>query len=78
MEERRDPEADAVTGPPVIASVAKLSPIQQAWSDYVDHGLSCKQCRSLDGGRCSDAERLHGDYVKAGNQAYERLADETP
>lgn len=78
MDERRDPQPDAGTGPPVIASVAKLSPIQQAWSDYVDHATNCGQCRSLDGGRCGDAERLHGAYQVAGEQAFDRLADETP
>ena len=78
MDERRDPEPEPVTRPPVIASVAKLSPMQEAWSAYVDHGLNCPKCRSLGAGPCGEAERLHGAYQIAGEAAFERLADETP
>lgn len=79
MADRRDPDPEPVTGPPVIASVAgRLSPMQQAWSAYVDHGLKCPLCRSLGAGPCSEAERLHGAYQIAGEAAFEKLADETP
>lgn len=79
MADRRDPEPEPGTGPPVIASVAgRLSPIQEAWSAYVDHGLNCPQCRSLAAGPCDEAERLHGAFQMAGETAFERLTDETP
>jgi hypothetical protein len=78
VDERRDPPPEPGSGPPVIASVAKLSPIQQAWSDYVDHGLKCPKCRTLDAGPCGEAERLHSAFQAAGDTAFERLADETP
>lgn len=78
MEERRDQPPPPVTRRPVIPSVAgRLSPVQEAWSDYVRHGLSCEHCRSLDTVRCREAERLHGAYGDAEKAAFQRLADET-
>lgn len=76
MDERRDPQP-APEGDGRIVSVAgRLSPMQQAWSDYVDHGLKCSQCRSLEAGRCGDAERLHRIYSETSNDAFDQLADE--
>ena len=77
MEERRDPLSQPVTRARAIPSVAgRLSPVQQAWSNYVGHGLSCASCRSLDGGRCSESVRLHGIWQDADKAAYERLTEE--
>lgn len=79
MDERRDPQPDSGTGPPVIASIAgELTPMQKAWGAYVDHATKCGQCRSLGAGPCGEAERLHGAYEIAGETAFEKLADETP
>lgn len=77
MDERRDPTGAPDSGVPVIA-VSPLSPVQQAWSNYVTHATACEQCRSLDAGKCDDAERLWRAYQKTGNEACDRMADGGP
>jgi hypothetical protein len=63
--------------PDLIVSIGgDLSLPQQAWGRYVSHATNCPQCRSLEAGRCSDAERLHRDYREISDEAFERLADE--
>jgi hypothetical protein len=78
MNERRDPQPDPGSDGRIVSAAGRLTPIQQAWSDYVTHGLKCPRCRSIDAGKCDDAERLHRAYQEQGDQAYQRLADETP
>lgn len=79
MDERRDRPPPPGSRPRLIPSIAgRLSPVQQAWSDYVRHGLSCGRCRSLDGGRCDESAQLHGIYQAADKAAHERLFGETP
>lgn len=78
MDERRDPPPKPVTRRPVIASGAgKLSPLQQAWSRYVDHTTTCAHCRDIDRGRCEDSTRLWNAYRAQGDEAYRRLSKET-
>jgi hypothetical protein len=62
VDERRDRPPDAVTRPPVIVSGARLSPLQQAWSRYVDHTTNCDHCRDIDRGRCETSEGLYRKY----------------
>jgi hypothetical protein len=62
VDERRDPPPQPVTRPPVIVSGARLSPLQQAWSDYVDHTTRCDHCRDVDRDRCETSEELYRAY----------------
>ncbi|MFB7244675.1 hypothetical protein ACFCYX_19705 [Streptomyces populi] len=63
MDEVRDQPPPAVTRPPVIvAGAARLSPLQEAWSDYVDHTTSCADCRHIGRGRCEESDRLYREY----------------
>lgn len=75
MADRRDPEPEPVTRPPVIASVAKLSPLQQAYSRYVTHTNGCEHCRDVDRGRCGESERLWRDYRVHEEHAARGIAD---
>lgn len=78
MDERRDPPPQPVTHRPVIPSIAgRLSPVQEAWGAYVQHGLKCGPCRSLDGGRCEEAVMLYGVWQAVDKAAHERLTGET-
>lgn len=77
MNEPTDPAGEPDSRPPVIAvGTAGLSPVQQAWSDYVEHATRCPLCRSTGAGKCEEAERLHHAYSQRGKQAYKQLADE--
>lgn len=50
----REPAARLV--PPNI----RLTPVQEAWSDYVTHSLyRCNTCRAADGTACDTAEDLY-------------------
>ncbi|MFJ9633861.1 hypothetical protein ACIRU8_39815 [Streptomyces sp. NPDC101175] len=74
MEERRDEPPPAVTRPPVIASGAgTLSPLQQAYSNYVRHATACDRCRDLDGGACETAGELWRAYQAIGDDTYRRM-----
>lgn len=75
MDERKDPPPPEDSAPRAVAAASRLSPIQQAWGDYVDHATRCPICRSVDGGRCDDAERLHHAYEAEGKTAYRRLGN---
>ncbi|MER5875404.1 hypothetical protein ABT119_05685 [Streptomyces sp. NPDC001910] len=67
MDERRDQPPPAVTRPPVIASgAARLTPLQEAWSDYVDHAIACADCRHIGRQRCEESDRLYGEYQALG------------
>lgn len=78
MEERRDPQPEPGTRPPVIASAAgRLSPLQQAYSRYVTHTTRCGHCRDIDRGRCEDSETLWRAYRGHEDAAYRGIADST-
>jgi hypothetical protein len=63
--------------PDLIVSVGgDLSLPQQAWGRYVGHATTCPRCRSLDAGKCDDAERLHRAYIDISDDAFEQLAEE--
>jgi len=62
VDERREQPPEAVTRPPVIVSGARLSPLQEAWSDYVDHAIACADCRHIGRARCETSDRLYGEY----------------
>ena len=62
VDERREQPPEAVTRPPVIVSGAKLSPLQEAWSDYVDHAIACADCRHIGRARCETSETLYRAY----------------
>ncbi|MFF2852732.1 hypothetical protein ACFVT5_41525 [Streptomyces sp. NPDC058001] len=53
--------------------MARLSPLQEAWSRYVTHTSECPQCRNIDSGRCDASERLWSAYQAQGDEAYRRL-----
>ena len=76
VDQPTNPPPEPGSGRRIVSVGGNLSPMQQAWSDYVGHGLKCPRCRSLDAGRCGDAERLHRDYREISDEAFERLADE--
>ncbi|BBC29969.1 hypothetical protein SGFS_012630 [Streptomyces graminofaciens] len=78
MSEPTRPEPPPESGPDAIAGASRLSPVQQAWSDYVGHSLRCGTCRSIDGGKCGTADMLYGAYQEQGANAYGRLAEEAP
>jgi hypothetical protein len=65
VDERRDQPPDPVTRPPVIVSgAARLGPLQEAWSKYVDHAIAiaCADCRHIGRDRCEESDRLYGAY----------------
>ncbi|MFJ7963101.1 hypothetical protein [Streptomyces sp. NPDC096324] len=62
MDERREQPPGAVTRPPVIVSGARLSPLQEAWSKYVDHAIACADCRHIGRGRCEESDGLYRAY----------------
>jgi hypothetical protein len=75
VDERREPPPKPVTRRPVISTRAKLSPLQQAWSRYVDHTTNCDGCRNIDSGRCEVSERLWNLYHAHTDEAYRRMSD---
>lgn len=74
MEERRDQPPAQGTRPPVIASAARLSPLQEAWSRYVTHTTDCEHCRDVDRGRCERSETLWRAYRGHEDAAYRGIA----
>lgn len=78
MDERRDNPPELGSDGRIVSTAGELSPLQQAWGRYVDHATKCPGCRSIGSGKCDDAERLYRAYSEQGDDAYRRLADETP
>jgi len=57
---RSTPGPAGRTRAPIAAAGSRLSPVQEAWSAYVDHSLRrCDTCRAVDGTPCSRAEELY-------------------
>lgn len=77
MNERREPSGDGPRPRAIPSGVGRLSPVQEAWSAYVGHSLHCPSCRSLDGGRCTEADSLHRAYVARDADASRQLYGET-
>lgn len=69
-----DPEGGAQPAPALPAGT-RLSPVQEAWGDYVRHATHCQICRSIDAGPCEQAEQLHRTYEEAGDNAFRRLKE---
>lgn len=76
MDERKDPPPKPVTRPPVIVSGVRLSPLQQAYSLYVQHTIKCDTCRDVDRGNCATSEELWRVYQAVGAAAYRQLAED--
>lgn len=74
MGERR-PEPPAAN-PPRPASRSGLSPVQQAYGEYVRHALYCRSCRDVDAGPCVTADGLWRAYRQVYEAAYDALANE--
>lgn len=73
MDERRDPQPAPGRRPTVAAGI-RLSPVQEAWSAYVEHSLhACPVCRRVDGSPCEAAEDLYRTYQEQAGDAYRRL-----
>lgn len=65
MDERRDPQpAEGSARQPAVAGVARLSPVQQSYSDYAAHALACATCRDIDMPTCPDAKELWAEYER--------------
>jgi hypothetical protein len=60
---------------PLVAAASRLSPLQQAYSDYTRHASSCLVCRDVDAGPCPSAERLWKAYRAIGDDACGQVAD---
>lgn len=75
MDEPRDPPADPTPRAPLAAGVGRLSPVQQAYSNYTRHSLGCADCRDVDH-TCEIAEELWRAYQEQGRAAYRLLAQE--
>lgn len=45
-----------------VGTRTNLSPVQQAYSDYVTHAVGCDACHSVDAGPCAEAEVLWETY----------------
>jgi hypothetical protein len=77
MDEPKDPEPDGGSGPrrPVAAAV-ELPPVQQAWSRYATHTLTCPACLDIDQ-RCSESGQLFRAWQAQADAAYRKLRGET-
>lgn len=76
VDERRDPQPDADSRPPLVAAHTRLSPIQEAWGAYARHQLHCRQCTDVDGGPCLIAGQLRKVWEDLTREAFRRLAGE--
>ncbi|MFI9244121.1 hypothetical protein ACIGXF_16385 [Streptomyces sp. NPDC053086] len=70
MDERR-PDTPAVDP----SARADLSPVQQAYSDYVTHAVGCDDCRSADAPPCTTGDALFEIYrqLKPGRPAAQAM-----
>jgi hypothetical protein len=74
VDERRDPQPDDDSRPPLVAAHTDLTPPQKAWSAYTVHSLACRVCCDVDAGACETAGDLYQAWVKASDDAFRRLA----
>ena len=77
MDERRDLQPAADSGPPLVAANTRLTPVQEAWGDYARHQLHCPQCADVDTGPCPTAGQLRQEWESITRDAFRRLAEET-
>jgi hypothetical protein len=68
------PTPSAADPPRQAVSRAELTPLQQAYSDYVQHALACDTCRNVDGERCAPADALWQVYRRESDEAYRGLS----
>lgn len=73
MDEPRDPSPDAGSRRQPALGVGRLSPVQQAYADYVAHALACITCRDIDRGRCDTGEQRWTAYRAVDEAAYRKL-----
>ncbi|MFF4489393.1 hypothetical protein ACFY0F_23340 [Streptomyces sp. NPDC001544] len=78
MDERRDtPPPPETRRPAALATgLGQLSPVQQAYADYVEHAHRCDDCRDIDS-RCMAGDGLWRAYRERTDGAYRQLADES-
>lgn len=76
MGERREQPAPAGRWP-AIAAATRLSPVQEAYAEYVRHAIRCEACRDIDR-TCLAGEALHKGWRVQADAAFDRLAGETP
>jgi len=72
VDERKDPEPPAGSRRAPVG-VGKLTPLQQAYSRYVNHRLGCDTCQDVDAGRCAAAEGLLRAWKLLGDRACEQM-----
>lgn len=77
MDEPTDPAAERQTADTMPLIAGQLSPVQQAYSRYATHALACPVCRDVDRGSCGTADTLWRAYQEAGQQAYQRLTQDS-
>jgi hypothetical protein len=77
VDDSRDSPGAAGRGrAPIAAAGSRLSPVQEAWSAYVDHSLRrCDTCRAADGTPCDTAEELYRAYRVLSADAAARLRE---
>lgn len=59
MDEPRDLEPGDGTRRTAVVGRAALPPPQEAWRLYVEHAGTCKDCRDVDRGACTESTRLY-------------------
>lgn len=77
MDESRGEEPAAGTGPPISPAAGRAIP-PQARSAYNKHVAGCPVCRDIDRERCGEGQALWLAWNAACDDAFERLASETP
>lgn len=77
VDDSRDSPGAAGRGrTPIAAAGSRLSPVQEAWSAYVDHSVrQCGTCRAVDGTPCDTAEELYRTYRALSTAAAARLRE---
>jgi len=75
VDEPTDPAPAPGRRPPVAAGI-RLSPVQEAWSAYVEHSLhACPVCRRVDGSPCEAAEGLYAAFQELANAGMDRMRE---
>ena len=62
MDERRDPAPAAESARRPAVGVARLTPVQEAYSAYARHFLNCDACMDRSSPSCETAPLLWRDY----------------
>lgn len=67
------PVPQAADPPRPAPSAIGLSPVQQAYGDWVTHRLGCMPCRDIDTGDCDQGAALWQAYKDRDREAYQGL-----